>query len=131
MPLDCEPNELTCDADRLIQCNDEGTAGTVTDCLLRCHDTDVRCNKLDPSNGLAAHLDDAEANGPNVQLGDGATFDTTTGEVKNGDGSVVEIPHVLLPAPDSGVEVRVFKVGSITFGDTQIRQCRNGFGEQR
>lgn len=72
-----------------------------------------------PSNCLAPQLDDA-ASEPDVVLTDGATIDTTTGEVRNGNGSVVAVANELLPAPSGGVAIRVFKVGSLATGDVTV-----------
>ena len=49
-------------------------------CLLGCYSDGTRCNKVDPSNGLATHLDSAETMG-DVTLPSGTTVNADDGTV--------------------------------------------------
>lgn len=119
--LACASGETAkCLNDELFTCDGEGNVVDSEPCPLGCHEGDPRCNLLNPSNGLAAQLDEAAA-GSDLALSDGATINTTTGEIKDGDGSSVQVPTDLIPAPKGGVEIRVLKVKSLTTGDVEVQ----------
>jgi hypothetical protein len=55
-----------------------------------------------------------------VDLGDGATINTTTGDVVNGDGTNVDWPSTLVPAENQGTGVRVFPVTRANLSDVTV-----------
>lgn len=118
----CEPNTSTCSADVTLAC-DEGGVAHRRSCALGCNDTAERCVDVDPSNGLAGYLDQS-VGGPDLVLTAGATIDTDTGIIENGDGSVVEVPSFQVAAPENGVPIRVFAVKSLVISDVSIDGAR-------
>lgn len=111
---------LRCEGDTLVSCDQEGTGETVATCLLGCSTSSERCLDLDPSNGLGDYLDASET-APSVTLTDGATIDTDTGTVVDGNSTGLEVPSTLLPAKAGGVDVRVFQVSSLQIdGGVQV-----------
>ena len=115
----CESEGTTCQDDQLVVCSAAGADPQVTDCPLGCNADESRCYDIDPSNGLGVYLDMA-AEAPDVILTDGAQIYTNDGTVTNGDGSTIDLPRALIPAPDGGVDVRVLVVKSLTMVDTVI-----------
>jgi hypothetical protein len=119
-PVSCgEPGAtLRCEASQLVVCGEDGFEASST-CPLGCHDEELRCNDVDPSNGLAEYLD-AAASAPAVDLSDGATINTVTGEIRDGAGALVPVPSFLLPAPQNGVPIRVFAVSAWRSGEIEV-----------
>lgn len=101
---------LKCDGSNLIRCNADGTGEVSEPCSLGCNADALRCNDITPSNGLAKFLDSASGQ-PELNLGDSATIDTDTGEVKVG-GNVVQSYSETVSQP-SGPIIRVFPVKSL------------------
>ncbi len=116
----CTPSAVSCANDVLTTCSADGLSTTDTPCALGCFTDGTRCFHVDPSNGLAAALDDS-VNGPDVVLSDGAVINMKTGQVVNGDGSNITIPSDLVVQPQADApEIRVFKVRSIVVGDISV-----------
>lgn len=115
---ECEPGAITCANDVVTACGADGL-GVAESCPLGCHPDGARCYELEPSNDLRFYLEQA-AQAPNVTLSDGATIDTDTGEILDGDGTAVLVDSVVLPEPEDGVPVRVFMVGRLTAGDLLV-----------
>ncbi len=112
----CAANEaLSCANDTLVVCNSDGTGEESIACALGCHASEIRCNDVDPSNGLASLLDQT-AGKPDINLGGTATIDTNTGEVK-ADGIVVTVTSSVT---GSSPAVRVLVVGSLVAGDVTV-----------
>jgi hypothetical protein len=108
----CVPGTGMCASGMLQTCNSAGQWSAPSMCTLGCFTDGTRCYDVNPSNGLAAALDDARTQ-PSYTLMDGAQFNTTTQKVIDGDGSPVPIKSVLVHqsgAPD----IVVFEVGSLT-----------------
>ena len=104
----CVPNTVRCEDDRYTQCSAEGVVEVALDCPLGCDGSQPKCVDVDPSNGVAEHLDRArtDAAAPELVLGAGSSIDTTTGMVFNGGVSVD------VPSTDVGAH-RVFIVRSL------------------
>ncbi|MCE9577639.1 MAG: hypothetical protein K8W52_31100 [Deltaproteobacteria bacterium] len=116
----CAPSSVTCANDVLSTCSADGTSKLDTPCALGCYTDGTRCYDLDPSNALAAQLDDS-VGGPDVVLSDGAVINMKTGEVTNGDGSSIAIPsEVVVQAQVDAPKIRVFKVRSMVVGDISV-----------
>lgn len=120
-PADAERCEAgaaeRCDSANLIRCNADGT-GTVSElCLLGCNTTELRCEDPVPSNGLAKFLDLASGQ-PDFDLGDTATIDTDTGEVKVAGNSVPVFSGTLAQAP--APSIRVYVVRSLVTKDVVV-----------
>src|SRR5688572_2292694 len=56
-----------CMSDQLVACDGQGNITGMTTCAVGCNTAENRCNKVDPSNGLATLLDEA-ATAPDVTL---------------------------------------------------------------
>src|SRR3954452_19433615 len=77
----CAANQpLRCNGTTLVRCNSDGTAEVTEGCSLGCNASPLRCNDIDPSNGLARYLDMA-AGEPDLDLGMTATINTSDGTV--------------------------------------------------
>src|ERR1043166_922774 len=72
----CNANQsLRCSGNDLVRCNNDGTAEISDTCPLGCNVSAVRCNDINPSNGLATYLDMA-SNESDLDLGATATINT-------------------------------------------------------
>ncbi len=111
----CTPSTSVCEADVVTICDGSGAVESQADCLLGCFDGE-RCNKLDPSNGLAPHLDEA-ANSIDVVFSGIATINTTSGLITDDNGAVA-----LPTATDTSgpVDVFIVKVKSLTATDINV-----------
>lgn len=89
------------------------------DCPLGCHDTEPRCNDIDPSNGLAPYLDTA-ATGPVLAIPDGSVIDTDDGSITDSNGNAIAASSAILPGPEGGAAIRVYAVKSLTLGSIDI-----------
>lgn len=114
----CAPSTIHCENDTMIVCDANGLVESQAECELGCHPTDDRCNVLAPANGFAADFDVA-VGAPNLTLSDGATINTTTGEIRNGGGQLLSVSFANY---DDGlpVGVHVVRVGSLTVGDLTV-----------
>jgi hypothetical protein len=108
---------LRCDGDQLVSCNADGTGETDETCALGCKADEVRCNDLDPSNGLATYLDMASGQ-PALDMTAGGTIDTDTGAVMVAGQQVNVLTAVATQA--SGPSIRVLAVQSFTAGDVTV-----------
>ena len=127
MALTCTAGmALRCDADELVTCNGEGTGAVSETCALGCNADDLRCNYVDPSNGLATYLDQA-AQQSDVALPDGTTISTDNGTV-TGPGGAIAVANTLRVAARRADAARAD--GEIDL----CRQCsrnRNGCASDR
>lgn len=113
----CTPSTTACTNGTVATCDANGDVVSSRACPLGCFQDQPRCTDVDPSNGLGTYLDLTTTVGVDLDLTDGATIDTSTGAIKNGDGSSVVVTSQLLPAPANGVPVRVFIVKSAHLRD--------------
>lgn len=116
---ECVASVRTCDGDTLVDCSDDGLIVAEEQCAAGCSQSDERCFDIVPSNDLASYLD-ASATGPSVVLTDGASINTDTGAVTNGDAATVLIPSYTVAAPANGVPLRVFVVSALEVGDVRV-----------
>tara|TARA_R110002073_G_scaffold140253_12_gene290948 strand:- start:3075 stop:4436 length:1362 start_codon:yes stop_codon:yes gene_type:complete len=112
---DCTPNSSVCADDVETVCDADGSVARETTCALGCFD-DERCGKMNPSNGMAPHLDDA-ANGNDVVFSGTATIDTSAGTVTDVNGTVAVDTVLEQGGP---VDVFVVKVKSLTATDINV-----------
>jgi hypothetical protein len=111
----CSPDTSVCADDVETVCDASGAVARQTNCALGCFD-DERCGKLDPSNGLAGHLDDA-ADGNDVVFAGTATIDTSAGTVTDVNGTVAVDTALEQGGP---VDLFVVKVKSLTATDINV-----------
>ena len=116
---ECEPGASVCVDDQTTVCGVDGRVISSEACWMGCHLDGTRCYDVEPSNDLALYLDQT-AEAEDLVLSDGATIDTDTGEVIDGDGAVIEVESVVRPSPEDGVPVRAFLVGGFTAGDVTV-----------
>src|SRR5262245_49186837 len=116
---ECVANTTTCDAptNKLTVCDGSGHIASTTTCLLGCATSGDRCTDVDPSNGLAPHLD-MTGTAPLVDRPDATIIDTTTGTV-TGPGGAITVPSMVV-AQTNAPSIRVFIVKSATLNDVQI-----------
>ncbi|HEX7841952.1 MAG TPA: hypothetical protein VF469_30990 [Kofleriaceae bacterium] len=100
-----------------MRCNSDGTAEVSESCTLGCNATQVRCNDIDPSNGLGQYLD-VTSGEPDFDLGTAATINTDNGTVMV-DGKPVAMRSALV-AQTSAPTILVFIVHSLTAADVTI-----------
>lgn len=114
----CTPNKpLRCDGANLVSCNADGSAETSTACALGCDATDVRCNDVAPSNGLAQYLD-MTASQPALALGTMATVNTDDGTIQVDGQPVVALSATV--AQGAAPTIRVFVVKSLTASKVSV-----------
>jgi hypothetical protein len=114
----CTANQaVRCESSELVQCNGDGTAEVSENCPLDCSATSLRCNDLDPSNGLAPYLD-MTGGEPDLDLGTTATVNTDDGAVVV-DGKPVTAKSMTM-AQASAPTIRIFIVHSLTATDVTI-----------
>lgn len=113
----CSPSTTACTNGTVATCDANGDVVSSKACPLGCFQDQPRCTDVDPSNGLAPYLDLTTTVGVDLDLTDGAIIDTSTGAIKNGDGSSVVVTNTLIAAPPNGVPVRVFIVKSAHLRD--------------
>lgn len=117
-PGGCAANQaLRCSGNDLVRCNAEGTAELTETCAVGCNNTSLRCNDINPSNGMAGFLDLAAAE-PDIDLGTSATINTLDGTVTV-DGKPVMVRSTLL-AQTSAPTILVFIVRRLTANDVTI-----------
>jgi hypothetical protein len=109
----CQPNTNTCSDGILVTCGSTGQIEDERSCNLGCHAQEPRCNDLQPSNNLAAHLDLA-ASASDVVLSNGTVIDTTNGTV-----SGVSVSGAF---DDAGRPVGIFVIRARSFqaGDVTV-----------
>jgi hypothetical protein len=108
---------LRCDGDQLVTCNTEGTGAVAETCALGCNADMLRCNNVDPSNGLATYLDQAAQQG-DVTLPDGTTISTDNGTVTGPDGAIA-VANTIIAQP-GGPMLRVLMAKSFSVGDVRV-----------
>ncbi|MDX2093251.1 MAG: hypothetical protein SFX73_35740 [Kofleriaceae bacterium] len=109
---DCPIGTTTlCDGDNLVTCDEAGNITDTSPCALGCNASAGRCKVVDPSNGLASHLDEAAA-APDLTLSGATTIDTTNQTIIDATGARV-VPTTTLTT-GLPVEVFVVKVKSFT-----------------
>lgn len=114
----CTANQaLRCNGSDLVRCNADGTAEVDESCALGCNATELRCNDVNPSNGLAPYLDMTSGE-PDLDLGTKATINTDDGTVLV-DGKVVAVNHAMI-SQASAPSIQVFIVHSVTTADVTI-----------
>lgn len=116
---ECEPGASVCEGETVTVCGADGRVALSEVCTMGCHPAGERCWDLYPSNDLAFYLDQA-AEAEDLVLSGEAQINTDSGEVRDGDGTVIEVPSIGLNAPPGGVPVRVFIVRSLTAGDVDV-----------
>lgn len=77
----------TCTNDVLEVCGSNGMVESTEQCALGCFSNGNRCNTVEPSNGLASHLDQAPQQS-DVTLPDGSTINTDNGTVMSPNGPI-------------------------------------------
>jgi len=108
---------LRCDGANLVRCNAEGTAEVSESCAVGCNATELRCNNVIPSNGLATYLD-MTASEPDFDLGTSATINTDDGAVVV-DGAPVVVTSATL-AQGAAPTIRIFIVHSLNTAEVKI-----------
>ena len=115
----CTANQtLRCEGSNLVRCNSDGTAEIKESCAVRCSTSELRCEDVKPSNGLAPYLD-MTAGEPDANLGTAATINTDDGTILV-DGKPVALNNTPVTQPGAPT-IRVFIVHSLTTGDVTIR----------
>lgn len=117
----CEPASHVCTGGVATHCSDDGTSSTTETCTFGCATTSDRCADLDPSNGLAAQLDEARTADPLVLTGD-AVIDTTAGTITNGDGTRILVRSTTISG--GPVEILALSVGSLQVQNVSVRGSR-------
>jgi len=117
----CEPASHVCTDGVATHCSDDGTSSTTETCTFGCAVSGDRCADLDPSNGLAAQLDEARTADPLVLTGD-AVIDTTAGTITNGDGTNVLARSTTITG--GPVEILAISVGSLQVQNVTVRGAR-------
>ena len=107
----------TCTNDVLEVCGSNGMVESTEPCALGCFTDATRCNAVDPSNGLASHLDQAAQQG-DVTLPDGSTINTDNGTVMSPNGPVAVATATV--AQSAGPMLRVLIAKSFTLGDVRV-----------
>src|ERR1043165_7847810 len=116
--LVCTPDQaLRCDGNTLVRCNSDGSAELRESCTLGCNAVGVRCNDVDPSNGLASYLDMA-ASEPDFDFGATAIVNTDDCTVVV-DGHPVAVKHATV-AQSLAPNICVFIVRSLITRDVKI-----------
>jgi len=114
----CMPGDSKCEAGALEVCQPNGAFSAPSQCPLGCASDGKRCVDISASNGLNAALD-APAARADFTLGTGASFDTTSGTVLDGNGSAVLIPSVVVTQPGAPA-IRAFVARSITLHGAHV-----------
>jgi hypothetical protein len=117
MPVCTAKQPLRCDGNNLVSCNDDGTAELTAACALGCNATDLRCNDIDPSNGVAGTLDMTAAD-PDLDLGNTATINTDDGTLTVGGHP--KVVKNLVVSQAAAPAIRVFIVHSLSAGDVTV-----------
>lgn len=110
---DCEPDTITCDAGRYVECSPEGDVTRELTCTLGCAEGVPKCLDIDPSNGLGVYLDltTTDPNVEDVVFAGASTIDTDSGDV------VIDGVSVPLPSTTFG-SIRIFWFRSLSLGGT-------------
>lgn len=101
-----------CTGADLVTCDAQGAITEMHTCPNGCNSNEARCNKVAPSNGLAAALDDA-ANAPDATFVGPTTIDTDQATITDMNGARVLPTQTINTTP---VPTFVIKVKSLTSG---------------
>lgn len=104
-----------CAGAELITCDGQGNITGTEACLLGCNATERRCNKLAPSNNLAAFYDEAEGATDLILVG-AATIDTDSGTITDTGGARTPLTSTVtagLPVGVFVIKVRSFTTGGL------------------
>ena len=101
---------------KLTTCDTQGNVIATTPCALDCNVDESRCNKLDPSNGLAAVLDEAALD-PDLMLIGAATIDTDAGTIVDTSGPRFPPTATLSAFP---IGVFIVKANTLVAGDVTV-----------
>lgn len=117
----CEDGAIECvDGERTV-C--EGGEERTDSCALGCAEDGQSCIRIDPSNDIESDLE-AAFGASDVVLTDNAFINTDTGEIRNGDGTLVVAPFrsVEAPEPDPfrGAPLGVFAFRSLQIGNVAV-----------
>lgn len=105
-----------CTDDQQITCDEQGNMVAMTACPLGCNASAPRCNKVDPSNGLADLLDEA-ALAPELTLVGATTIDTDAGTITDSTGPRTPPTSTLqtgLPVPVFVIQARSVATEAVT-----------------
>ena len=105
-PASCPAGQTAvCSQNTLTMCDATGAVTSTSTCPLGCNATEPRCNKVNPSNGLAMALDEA-AQAPDLILMGMTTIDTDAGTIVDQSGARTPPTSTL----SAGLPVGVFVV---------------------
>lgn len=107
--------------DELVTCDAEGQITSTETCMLGCNAAASRCNKLDPSNGLAELLDET-ATAADLDLVGDAVIDTDAGTITDMTGVKTPVTATLssgLPVPIFAVIVKSFTAENVKVTGTR------------
>jgi len=114
----CAPSQaLRCDGNTLVRCNADGTAEASESCALGCNATEVRCNDVAPSNGLAGALDMTSGE-IDFDLRATATINTDDGTVQVGGNPIAMRTTTITQT--SAPTIRVLVVRSLITSDVTV-----------
>lgn len=109
--------ETTCTNDVLEVCGSDGLVERTEQCALGCFTSGNRCNAVDPSNGLASHLDQA-AQQADVTLPDATTINTDNGMVMSPNGPIAVATATV--AQSGAPTIRVLIAKSWTIDNVRV-----------
>ncbi len=93
-----------CTSNTHLTCDAQGNMISSETCGLGCNTSEPRCNKVNPSNGLASALDDAEQAADLILMGT-ATIDTDAGTISDQSGPRTPLTSTLTVGLPVGVFV--------------------------
>jgi len=115
----CTAGSATCGSDGTLSvCNADGVSVTTTTCAAGCELPAATCRTIVASNGLGPALASA-ASAPAISIPSGATINTDTGSVLDGNMLPLTFATTLV-AQASGPSIRVFLGTTVTVGDVSI-----------
>ena len=112
----CTPSTTTCTNDTLTVCDAAGQPMSTTACAFGCFASGDRCADLEPSNGLAAYLDQARTAAPLVLTGP-AELNTDSATLMDGAASV---PITTAVVAGNGTTVLVLFARSFEAEDVSV-----------
>lgn len=104
-----------CSGSDLVTCDGQGNVTATTACPLGCNQGAGRCNKVNPSNNLAAFFDEAEGATDLVLMGQ-TTIDTDAGTITDQSGARTPLTSTVTTGVPVGVfviKVKSFQTGGI------------------
>jgi hypothetical protein len=115
----CEPSTTACTNGTVATCDAAGRPTATRECPLGCATDEPRCREIVPSNGLGQFLAEADM-APDLVLADRDKLDSTGHVWRDGMRTSTAVPTHLIPAPVNGVAIRVYLVGSVSIGTTEL-----------